>query len=94
MFGCLDEQIRHASAHASFRIDKVVRKVYLMDERGSKGKIVGTYTFDELTNMINTMQNEFFPVIYPTLVLFDIAMLDLLLVSREYKHLLLALGNC
>jgi len=94
LFGCLDEQIRHASAHASFRIDKTNRKVYLMDERGSKGKIVCTYTFDELTNMINTMQNEFFPVMYPTLVIFDIAMLDLLLVSREYKHLLLALGNC
>jgi len=94
LFGCLDEQVRHASAHASFRIDKTNRKVYLMDERGSKGKIVGTYTFDELTNMINTMQNEFFPVIYPTLVIFDIAMLDSLLVSREYKHLLLGLGNC
>lgn len=60
LFDCLDEQIRHASAHASFRIDKTVRKVYLMDERGSKGKIVQTYTFDELTNMLNTMQNEFF----------------------------------
>lgn len=93
LFGCLDEQIRHASAHASFRIDKAVRKVYLMDERGNKGKIVGTYTFDELTNMINLMNNQFFPVVYPTIVLFDTATLDLLLVSREYKHLLLALGN-
>jgi len=82
LFGCLDEQIRHASAHASFRIDKAVRKVYLMDERGSKGKIVRTYTFDELTNMINLMNNQFFPVIYPTIVLFDTATLDLLLLSR------------
>ena len=65
-----------------------------MDERGSKGKILRTYTFDELTNMINNMQNEFFPVIYPTIVLFDIVILDLLLASREYKYLLLALGNC
>jgi len=55
---------------------------------------VRTYTFDELTNMINLMNNQFFPVIYPTIVLFDIATLDILLVSREYKHLLLALGNC
>jgi len=94
LFGCLDEQIRHASAHASFRIHKAVRQVYLMDERGSKGKIVRTYTFDKLTNMLNTMQNEFFPVIYPTIVIFDIAILDLLLASREYKHLLLAVGNC
>lgn len=93
LFSCLDEQIRHASAHASFRINKAVRKVYLLDERGRKGKITRTYTFDQLTNILNGMNNEFFPVIYPTLVLFDIAMLDLLLVSREYKHLLLALGN-
>jgi len=94
LFGCLDEQIRHASAHASFRIDKAVRKVYLMDERGNKGKIVGTYTFDELTNMINLMNNQFFPVIYPTIALFDTETLDLLLVSREYQYRLLALGNC
>jgi len=93
LFGCLDEQIRHADAHASRRIDKVARKVHLMDARERRERIVGTYTFDELTDMINLMQNQFFPAIFPTLILFDIATLDLLLVSPEYKHLLLAVGN-
>lgn len=93
LFSCLDEQVRHASAHASFRIDKNNRKIYFLDERGSKGKIVRTYTFDELTNILNSFDNEFFPIIYPNLVLFDNAMLVLLLNSREYIHLLLALGN-
>ena len=94
VFACLDEQIRHSDAHASIRIDEATRKVFLIDARSGIEKIVQVYTFDELVDVINTMQNEFFPIIYPTLVLFDIAMLDLLLVSREYKHLLLALGNC
>jgi hypothetical protein len=94
LFSCLDEHIRHSDAHASIRIEKKARTVYLLDARSGKEKIVRVYTFDELVNMINTMQNEFFPVIYPTIVIFDIAMLDLLLVSREYKYLLLAIGNC
>ncbi|GAI82935.1 unnamed protein product, partial [marine sediment metagenome] len=93
LFGCLDEQIRHADAHASRRIDKAARKVHLVDARGSRERIVGTYTFDEFTDIINLMQNQFFPAIFPTLILFDVATLDILLVSREYKHLLLAVGN-
>lgn len=93
LFGCLDEQIRHADAHASRRIDKAARKVYLIDARRTRERIVRTYTFDEFTDMINVMQNQFFPPIFPTLILFDIATLDLLLVSAEYKHLLLAVGN-
>jgi len=93
LFGCLDEQIRHANAHVSRRIDKAARKVYLMDARGTGEQIVRTYTFDEFTDMINAMLNQFFPAIFPTLILFHIATLDLLLVSPEYKHLLLAVGN-
>ena len=93
LFGCLDEQIRHADAHASRRIDKAARKILLIDARGNRERIVGTYTFDEFTDMINLMQNQFFPAIFPALILFDVATLDLLLVSPEYKHLLLAVGN-
>jgi len=93
LFGCLDKQIRHSDAHASIYIDKEARKVQLIDARSGKERIVGTYTFEALIDMINTMQNEFFPVIYPTLVLFDIAMFELLLISREYKYLLLAISN-
>ena len=92
-FYCLDEQIRHADAHASRYIDKATRKIFLIDARGNRERIVGTYTFDEFTNMMNVMQNQFFPAIFPTLVLFDIATLDILLVSREYKHMLFAVGN-
>lgn len=93
LFGCLDEQIRHADAHASRHIDKAARKVLLIDARGNRERIVGTYTFDEFTDMMNVMQNQFFPAVFPTLVIFDVATLDILLVSREYKHMLLAVGN-
>jgi hypothetical protein len=93
LFGRLDEQIRHADAHASILIDKAAGKVQLIDTRSGKGRVVGEYTFDKFADAINVMQNEFFPIIYPTLMLFDIAALGLLLASREYKSLLLALGN-
>ena len=93
LFCCLDEQIRHAAAHASRRIDKAARKVYLIDARGNQRKIVRIYTFDEFCDVINLMTNQFFPAILPAIMLFDIETLYLLLVSPEYKHLLLALGN-
>jgi hypothetical protein len=93
LFNCLDAQIRHATAHASRRIDKAARKVYLIDARGKKEKIISIYTFDEICEMINTMQNKFFQAIIPSLILFDITTQDLVLTSREYKHLLLAVGN-
>lgn len=92
-FSCLDEHIRHADAHASRRIDRASRKVHLLDARCKRERIVGTYTFDEFTAMINRMQNQFFPAIFPTLMLFDTATMDILLVSTEYKHLLLAVSN-
>jgi hypothetical protein len=94
LFDCLDEQIRHSDAHVAVRIDKADRKIYLMDTRSAKERIVKVYTFDEFTNMLNVMNNQFFPVIYSTIALFDAAMLDLVLVSKEYKFLLLALDNC
>jgi hypothetical protein len=93
-FNCLDEQIRHSDAHISLRIDKAVRKIYLMDSRVEKEKIVRVYTFDELMEMISVMQNEFFQATLSTLLVFDIGMLVILLASREYKFLLLALDNC
>ncbi len=93
LFCCLDEQIRHADAHAFRRIDKATRKVYLLDARTGIEKIIGTYTFNEFADIINTMRNQFFPAIFPTLVLFDIATFDLLLASTEYKLLLLTIDN-
>ena len=93
LFGCLDEQMRHSDAHVSRRIDKASREVCLLDARGRKERIVSTYTFDEFTDMINVMQNQFFPAVLPTFILFDTAMLDLLLTSPEYRLLVLAIGN-
>ena len=93
LFGCLDEQMRHANAHVSRRIDKASREVSLLDARGRRERTVRTYTFDEFTDMINVMQNQFFPAVFPTLILFETAMLDLLLTSPEYRLLVLAIGN-
>lgn len=93
MFNCLDPQIRHSDVHVSIRsIDKVSRLVYL-DVLRKRDSLACVYTFDELTTKINVMLNKFYPAVFPTIILFDISILDVLLVSREYKLRLLALGN-
>lgn len=89
----LDEQIRHADAHVSTIIDKSAGKIQLLDVRGGKEVVAREYTAESFADAINAMQNEFFPVIYPTIGLFDIATLAILLKSSEYIGLLLALGN-
>ena len=93
LFGRLDVQIRHANAHVATNIDKSTGKIQLLDVRGKKESIIGEYTSEAFADAINAMQNEFFPIIYPTIMLFDIATLAMLLRSREYIWLLLALGN-
>lgn len=94
LFGCLDEQIRHSDAHASIRVDKSESKVYLIDVRGGKEVIVDVYTFNEMLDMINIMQNEFFLAVFSSLLVFDFGMLLILLASKPYKFLLLAIDNC
>jgi hypothetical protein len=85
LFGCLDEQIRHA--------DKVARKIDPADARSGKKQTVETYTFDECSNMLDLMLNKFSPVIFSSVLLFSVTTLILLLVNHEYKQLLLALGR-
>lgn len=93
LFGRLDEQIRHAAAHASTNIDKSTGKIQLLDVRGGKEIVVREYTAEAFADAINAMRNEFFPIIYPTIMIFDIVTFAMLLRSREYIGLLLALGS-
>jgi hypothetical protein len=44
--------------------------------------------------MVLVMQQELFPALIFTLLLHEMAILDLVLVSKEYKLLLAAIGNC
>ena len=92
LFDCLDEMIRHSDAHASINIDNGT--VHIMETRGHKTKILRTYTFEKIMEMVQGMEEELFPSLVSTLLIHEMAALDLVLVSTEYKHLLLALGNC
>jgi hypothetical protein len=91
IFSCLDEMIRHSDAHASITVADGI--VNLIDARGPEAKIVRTYKFKEIVQMIREMQRSLFPALITTLILQEIAMIDLLLTSPEYKHLLLAVNN-
>jgi hypothetical protein len=92
LFGCLDEQIRHGDAHCSVEIKG--NEVLILDLRPRKPKLVRTYKCDELARVALVMQQELFPALAFTLVLHEMAMLDLVLISKEYKLLLAAVGNC
>lgn len=84
IFNCLDLQLRHASAHASRRIEG--QTLYLLDTRGGQDIIVGQYTFEEFSNIINRTRNELFPILLPTIILFDLCLFLLLLHSTEYRN--------
>jgi len=92
LFDCLDEKIRHSDAHASIEIAN--GNVHILETRGHKPKTIKTYTFERIMTMISVMEEELFPSIVSTLLIHEMAALDLVLVSKEYKFLLLALGNC
>lgn len=86
VFNCLDDQIRHANAHASRIIDLKNNTLYLVDSRIKGEPIVGSYSFEEFANVMNEIKNALFPIMFPRLILWDLALINLLLVSSEFKN--------
>jgi hypothetical protein len=91
LFSCLDEMIRHSDAHAAIEVSN--GKVHILDARSRKVKVLRTYTFQQIGDMARVMQHELFPAFISELPLYDAVSLDLVLISQEYKFLLLAIGN-
>jgi len=91
LFKCLDEQIRHGDAHSSTFIKGDV--VEIRNSLTRKSKVIRTFKGIELANIILEMKQQFFPALMIATVLNDYALLDQLLVSPEYKILLVTIGN-
>lgn len=92
IFICLDPQIRHGHAHCS--VDFKDDMVRIRDLRNQKVKIIKTYTPEQFVSMVDTMRNNLFPAMIFMIFLHDLAMLDMLLCSKEYRLRLAAIGNC
>lgn len=92
VFDCLDERIRHGDAHCSIVVENDMVVIY--DLRSRKAKIVHTYKPEQFVITVQDMLNKLFPALANMMMLHELAMLDLILVSKEYKILLAAIGNC
>ena len=92
IFHCLDPQIRHGHAHCSMDFKEGL--VRILNTQGRKAKIIRTYKPDEFTHIVDVLLHELFPALISIVILHDLAMLDILLCSKEYRLCLAAIGNC
>jgi|GEM_PF-3443163 len=93
LFACLDEQIRHSHAHSSYEIDLKSHILRLMDFRSCPAKVTREYKFEDFVIIVQTMNYDFFPALVYVFYIHDMAMIDLILVSSEFKKLLATIGN-
>lgn len=91
LFKCLDEQIRHGDAHTSTFIRGDL--VEIRNGLTRKSKVIRTFKGIELANIILEMRQQFFPALMTATAINDYGLLDLLLISPEYKVLLATVGN-
>lgn len=92
IFHCLDPQIRHGYAHCSMDFKEGL--VRILDLQGRKTKVVRTYKPDEFVRMVDVLLHELLPALISIVILHDLAILDMLLYSKEYRLCLAAIGNC
>ena len=92
MFNCLDPQIRHGYAHCSITFDN--NQVQVLNLEGRKARVLRTYQPNDFVRMIDVLLHDLFPSLTVIVILHDLAMLDMLLWSKEYRLSLAAIGNC
>lgn len=93
LFSSLDAMIRHSDAHVSIELDDSKGLVKLLDVRGKKEKLIRTYTYSNLSDMVREATQLLLPAILIGFHLQEIVMKSLVLASPEFKFRLLAVGN-
>jgi len=83
---CLDPLIRNSESHVSTEIDKKNGKVIF----GKKNNV--SYTFKEIADMTNQLR-LLLPALLVSFLLNELVMLSIIIVSYEYKIMLLGIGN-
>lgn len=92
MFSCLDLQIRHGHAHCSITFEN--NQVQILSLQGRKAKVLRSYQPNEFVRMVDVLLHDLFPSLVVIVILHDLAMLDMLLWSKEYRLSMAAIGNC
>jgi len=82
----LDEQVRHGSAHTARSIDICKGIINILDAKEKPAKVVKSYTINEFWRIQDQMVTGLWRVLYPTILLSDVAMTIRLLKCSEYKR--------
>lgn len=91
LIGTFDPEIRHADAHVNYAVDDDKRSIHLKS-RGRNGKILKTYTYDELPPLWRDL-NITFASLTIDMALEDCVITHFMLKSPQYKLLLASLNN-
>ncbi len=93
LFSSLDAVIRHSDAHVSIELENDKGLVRLLDARGKKAKLVRTYTYSDVSDLIREATQSLLPAVLIGFHLQEISMKNLVLASPEFTFRLLAVGN-
>ena len=91
---CYDPRIRNSESHLSTEVDAANGQVlFYKDDKGHR-KFLVKYSFAELVNMTNTIQNYLFPALAVTAYMeWRTMLLVITTASLEYKLALLKIDN-
>jgi len=93
----LDPNIRHSESHlgTKYEYDRSgkIESILFHDTRNRKVKLVAKYDFKTLVYMMNRLKNALVPALYYTFVIYLLALELLIYKSKEYKFLLLRIGQ-
>lgn len=87
----IDPYIRHSESHMNTRIDYKNGEITLINTSGGKEKVVGKYTFREISDMTKKIQRSLYPALLVAFTIFETAFKLLIFNSPEYKFMLLKL---
>lgn len=94
MLDCYDPRIRNSESHLSTEIDAKNGQVFFFDDANGRHEFLVKYSYFELADMANSIQNHLFPALAFTAYLEWRTML-LVITHRsvEYRLALLKIGN-
>ena len=91
---CYDPRIRNSESHLSTEVDAKNGQVFFYKDAKGRRELLVKYTFAELANMANEIQNNLFPsLVFTAYIEWRTMLLIITTDSLEYKLALLKIGN-
>lgn len=93
LIDCVDARIRHSESHINTDINEKLKKIILREDKNGKIIEVGEYTFEKFIEITAELERGLFPAFLLSFFLHEIALIDMVLTSKEYHLLLLGINN-